>query len=137
MRIAVGLETGRRRFRQLQGRDPALAIVMHRALACMAGPEQFGLLQPEGLGHGVALRIGQGGQTEQGLATAAHSHQGHPHHPGQKQPRNNATERSGQQAEGAPPERQGEQLGYLARRPVAGRTQIKDRGKGVHRSQRG
>ena len=103
----------------------------------MAGPEQFGLLQPEGLGHGVALRIGQGGQTQLGITPAAHHHQGHPHRPSQDQPRKNAAERSGQQAEGAPPERQGEQLGYLALPPLAGRTQIKDRGKGVHRSQRG
>jgi hypothetical protein len=53
----------------------------------------------------VALRIGQGGQTEQGIAPAAHRHQGHPHHPGQGQPRKNAAERSGQQAEGVPLER--------------------------------
>lgn len=110
---------------------------MHRALAGMAGPEKFGLLQPEGLGHGVALRIGQGGLTHLGIAPAAHRHQGHHHRPSQDQPRKNAAERSGKQAEGAPPERQGEQLGCLARRPVAGRMQINDRGKGVHRSQRG
>jgi len=85
----------------------------------------------------VALRIAQGRQTPLGIPPAAHRHQGHPHSPGQDQPRKNAAERSGQQAEGAPPERQGEQLGCLARRPVAGGTQIKDRGKGVHRSQRG
>ena len=110
---------------------------MHSALVGMTGPEQFGLLQTEGLGHGVALRIGQGGQTQLRITPANHRHQRHPHRPSQEQPRQEATKGSGQQAEGAPPERQGEQLGRLARRPVAGGAQIKDRGNEVHRSQRG
>lgn len=66
------------------------------------------------------------------MPPSAHRHQRHPHSPGQDQPRKNAAERSGQQAHGAPPERQGEQLNRLARWLAAGGAQIKDRGKGVH-----
>jgi hypothetical protein len=75
MRIAVGLEAGRRRFRQLQGNNAASPIVVHRAAAGMAGPEQIRLIQAEGLGHGVAFGVGQGSQARLGLPPVGQHHQ--------------------------------------------------------------